>query len=258
MSCIARSNRAPFMALLAAGLFMAGAGTPLHAQKVAYVASEAIFDRLQEAKSARAKLAEMHGSWMREIQRQEQDIQHQRDDIQANRLLWSTQEQRDAQAKLTDLEGKLATFRNAKYGANGEYEKAQTELFGPIQDKVAKAIEEEAKAQKYDFVFDKSSRGMSMLYASSNYDITYQVLKRLGVEVSPSENPANNPASGGTGSKGAENSALKNRGRRDDTPDNSKPIIDPNDLLKKLDPTGTVVKQDSSGTKPPNQSTGPK
>jgi outer membrane protein len=219
--------------VLASGLLVAGASTPLHAQKICFVASEAIFDRLPDAKSARAKLAEMHASWMREIQRQEQEIQHLRDDIQANRLLWSTQEQHDAQTRLADLESKLTTYRTGKYGSNGEYEKTQNDLFGPIQDKVSKAIEEEARAQKYDFVFDKSSRGLPMLYANSNYDITYQVLKRLGVEVSASEF-APHPATdaGGSGGKGSENNALKNRGRREEPADSK---TDPNDLLHKKD-----------------------
>ena len=46
------------------------------------------------------------------------------------------------------------------FGAGGEMDKKQQELIGPVLDKIQKAIEEVAKSQKYDYVFDKSSRGM--------------------------------------------------------------------------------------------------
>ena len=54
----------------------------------------------------------------------------------------------------------LVAYRSAKFGPNQEYERQQTEMMGPIIDRVSKAIEDEARAGKYDIVFDKSSRGM--------------------------------------------------------------------------------------------------
>ncbi len=241
-----RNNRAIVLGLAAVILVLVAAGTPLHAQKVAIVASEAIFDRLPDAKTARSKLAEMHTTWMREIQRQETEIQRLQGDIQANRLLWSTQEQQDAQARLADMESKLSTYRTSKYGANGEFERTQTELMGPIQDKVSKAIDEEAKSQKYDIVLDKSSRATLVLYVNPSYDITYQVLKRLGVEVPASDMPTDPSAAGGAGKGGSEANAMRNRGRRDDPTDTPK-VVDPNDLLK-------GGGQNQPGTQPANQS----
>ncbi|HVZ39646.1 MAG TPA: OmpH family outer membrane protein [Candidatus Kapabacteria bacterium] len=208
---------------------------PASAQKIAYVATEAIMDKLPDAKNARAKLSELQLGWMRDIQRQEQEISKLKADIESNRLLWSVQEKRDADAKLADLEAKLAAFRAAKFGPQQEYEKQQTELMGPVVEKVAKAIEDEAKAQKFDYVFDKSSRAMSMLYANPANDITWAVLKRLGVE--PEAAPPGGPAAHAEGDAKSEQDARKNRGARRDNPAPSLPTdkpIDPNKL-----PTGT-------------------
>jgi outer membrane protein len=218
-----------------------GAAT-VHAQKVAYVATEAIVEKLPEAKAARSKLSELQLSWMREIQRQEQEISKLRGDIETNRLLWSAQEKRDADSRLADVESKLAAYRSAKFGPNQEYERQQTEMMGPIIERVSKAIEDEARAGKYDIVFDKSSRGMPILYANPAIDITWAVLKRLGVE--PTE------ASGGAAGRvepdsKREQDARRNRGQRDvQNPFGGDPI-DPN---KVLDPNTNSGGSGGTGT----------
>lgn len=234
-------------------LLLAGGASTATAQKVAYVASEAIVDKLPEAKAARAKLSELQLSWMREIQRQEQEISKLQGDIESNRLLWSAQEKRDADAKLVDLQSKLVTYRSSKFGPNQEYERQQTELMGPIIDKVSKAIEDEARSGKFDIVFDKSSRGMPILYANPAIDITWGVLKRLGVE--GAEPPAGGAAGRVEPDSKSEQDARRNRGRRDAGPTDSKPF-DPNQILQgNENPDGTDSGTNSggssgSGTKP--------
>lgn len=173
----------------AALAFTAGA----HAQKTAYVASEEILARLPEVKDARARLAELQSAWMREIQQFEQEIAKQKAEIESNRLLWSLQERREGEGKLKELEQKLAKFRASKYDAGGEYEKMHAEIITPLYDRVFAAITEEAKAQKYDFVFDKSTRGMPMLYANPDYDLTAAVLKRLGVKIEATDSEQKPP-----------------------------------------------------------------
>lgn len=208
--------------------------------KTAFVASEAIMEKLGDAKAARTKLSEVQLGWMRDIERQEAEIAKMRGDIQTNRLLWSTQEKRDAESKLADLESKLNAFRLAKFGPRGEFERQQSDIMGPVVEKISKAIEEEARAQKYDFVWDKSSRGATMLYANPANDITWDVLKRLGVEVSDSITRIAVPTEGSSSTE----DAMRNRGRRDrGTDPSSDPSADPEaiDPNKALKPVETPV-----------------
>lgn len=170
---------------LAAGLFLSAHDAS--AQKVAYVASTAIFDRLPQAIEARNKLAEVQGKWSREIKGMEDQVMVLRAEIDKNRLLWSEQERNEKTGALRDVEAKLADFRAKKFGPNGEFETQYQQLMAPVVEIVSLAITAEAEAQEYDFVFDKSSRGLPMLFANPEYDLTYAVLKRLGVEVDPSE-----------------------------------------------------------------------
>jgi outer membrane protein len=218
--------------LLVVAIGVAGLSLPALAQKTAYVASEEILSRMGEVKDARAKLADMQANWMREIQTQESEIARQRGEIETNRLLWSSQERRDAEGKLRDLEVKLAQFRSSKYDAGGEYEKLHNEMLQPLYQKVFTAINEEAKAQKYDFVFDKSSRGLPMLYANPDYDLTAAVLRRLGVKIDASE--LQEGAEDPTTTEGR--SPRRGRPRGGDTSSE-----DPNDVLK-----GTTTEEESS------------
>lgn len=206
---------------------VAFAGSVATAQntRIAYVASEAIMSRLPEAQNARAKLAETQASWLREIQRQEGEIASVRREISTNRLLWNQQEKQDAAARLADLESKLAAYRASKFGPKGEYEKLQQDVMSPIVEKVAKAIEEEARAGKYDYVLDKSNRGAGILFANPNNDLTMGVLRRLGVDVSQEFTPSEEPPSS---QQGSASDAVRNRGRRER--DDAHPT-DPNQVL---------------------------
>lgn len=215
--------RAVLGAILVVGSTAVGQPT-----RIAYVATEAILDRLPDARSARAKLAEIQSSWLREIERQEGAIATVRQEIQTNRLLWNQQEKQEATARLADLESKLAAYRSARFGPKGEYEKLQVELIAPIVDKVNKAIEEEARAGKYDYVFDKSSRAMGIVYANPANDITVGVLRRLGVDVSQEFSGTTAPP---PVDQGTESDAMRNRGRRDRSSLPEQPP-DPNDVLQ--------------------------
>lgn len=209
-------------------LLIVSAG-PVFAQKVYYVASEAILNRLPEVRVAKSRLAELQATWTREVQQQEADISTLRLDIDKNRLLWSAQERREADARLRDLEAKLAAYRNAKFGAQGEYEREHSELMKPVFDRVWKAIEEEARAQKVSMVLDKSSRGMSILFADPEYDLTFAVLQRLGIKLDPSEMPQLDPPKGETESNARSNRGRRGRGEATNAPT---PETDPNAVLE--------------------------
>jgi outer membrane protein len=222
----------PIFRVLAPVAMLLALAAPATAQKLAFVASEEILNRLPEVKDARARLGELQSNWMREIQRQEGDISQLRTQIETNRLLWSVQERRDAEGRLKELESRLTTFRSDRYDSGGEYEKAHQELMSPLYRRVFEAIAEEAKAQRIDFVFDKSSRGMPMLYANADYDLTPQVLTRLGLKLDASELlPAGAPLD-----DAVEGGASPRRGRRD--PAAPPPSGDPNEVL--IDKNGRI------------------
>ncbi|MBL0332843.1 MAG: OmpH family outer membrane protein [Chlorobiota bacterium] len=200
------------------------------AQKLGYVSSAALMDKFPEAKTALGKLSEFQINWLNDIENQEKSIRIQKDSIFNNRLLWSSQERKDADSKLSELISKLSSFRLGKFGENGEYEKKQLEIMNPVLDKISKAIEDEAKSQKMDFIFDKSNRTLPMLYSNPNNDISVLVLKRLGVDISKDSLNSNQ--------KDSQKDVMNARGKgRDENPQqNQVPKFDPNDLLNGIKP----------------------
>jgi outer membrane protein len=48
----------------------------------------------------------------------------------------------------------------------------------PVQDRVFKAVQDIAKEESYDFVFDKSG-DILLMYTNDKYDLTPKILTRL-------------------------------------------------------------------------------
>ena len=70
-------------------------------------------------------------------------------------------------------------FRKDKFAqGTGEIYKKQDEIFGPVKDKIYKAIQKVAKKEGMKFVFDKAG-DVVLLYADAEYDLTYKVLDLL-------------------------------------------------------------------------------
>jgi hypothetical protein len=97
---------------------------------------------------------------------------------------------------------------------------------------VSAAIELEMKAQKYDYVFDKSNRSIGMLFANPDYDLTPAVLTRLGVKPETTESAP--PGSGTPASDAARNRGNRDRGAT--TPPPSSGTFDPNTSLEEKPP----------------------
>jgi len=149
--------------------------------KIGYVDSDSIMDNLPDVQDARQKLDAMIREWQNEIKRMESEYNKKKDDLDKRNLIMTDQTRAEAQKELTELENKISTFRDQKFGANGELFQKQDELMKPVQNKVFNAIQEIATDEDLDFVFDRSGDIM-LLYAKPDYDITARVLEKLKKE----------------------------------------------------------------------------
>lgn len=149
--------------------------------KVGYVDSDTILDNLPDAQDARQKLDALIQEWQNELRKMEADIKAKRDDFEKRKLIMTEQTSKETEQEITNLEAELSTFRDKKFGANGEVFQKQNELMKPIQNKVFNTIQQIALEEDLDFVFDRSGDIM-FLYAKEEYDLTAQVLERLKLE----------------------------------------------------------------------------
>ncbi len=146
--------------------------------KIGYVDSDAIMDNLPDAQDAKQKLNELVQEWQTELSNLESKWKTKYDDYDKRKLIMTDQTRAETEADLVKLEQAVTDYREKKFGTNGEVFQKQDELMKPVQNKVFNAIQEVAKEEDLDFVFDKSGDVM-LLYAKDEYDITPKVMDKL-------------------------------------------------------------------------------
>jgi outer membrane protein len=146
--------------------------------KIGHINSEQIMQALPEAQDAQKSLDNMVGQWESELQKMQADWKKKFDEYDKKKLILTDQARADQEKELRDLEQSIADYRNRKFGQNGELFQKQNEVMKPIQNKMFKILEDIAKEDGYDYVFDKSGE-ILLLYTNDKYDLTTKVLQRM-------------------------------------------------------------------------------
>lgn len=102
------------------------------------------------------------------------------DEYDTRKLILTEQARAAEEQQLRELDQAIADFRTRKFGPNGELFQKQEEVMKPIQNKLFKVLEEIAKEEEYDYIFDKSGE-ILLLYANESRDLTQTVLTRMQV-----------------------------------------------------------------------------
>ncbi len=147
-------------------------------QKIGFIDSESIMKQLPEAQDAQKKIDILIQNWKDEIADMETEWKAKFDTYDRRKLIMSDQSRSNAEKELQELDKKIMDFRTQKFGQNGELSAKQLEAMKPIQDKIFLALQEVAKEEKYDFVFDKSGQ-LYLLITNEKYDLTVMVLEKF-------------------------------------------------------------------------------
>lgn len=146
--------------------------------QIGYVDSDAIIKSLPDAQDAQKRLDALIQEWKEEIQRMEKDLDIKTKDFDKRKLVMSDTKRITIEKELEKLKTDIDKYRNSKFGYKGELYSKQEEEMKPIQNKIFTAIEEVAKDEDLDFVFDKSGDIM-FLFAKEKYDITQKVIIKI-------------------------------------------------------------------------------
>lgn len=162
--------------VLFAVLLVTGAGVAQ--MKIGHINSEAIMQALPEAVDAQKTLDGFVASWEAELQKMQSEWKKKYDDYDKRKLILTEQSRAKEERELRELDQAIVDFRNRKFGQNGELFQKQNDVMKPIQNKLFKVLESIAKEDGFDYVFDKSG-DILLLYATSKYDLTETVLRRM-------------------------------------------------------------------------------
>lgn len=164
--------------ILASFLLLIGLGAS--AQKFAYVDTEYILKHMPEYKSSLTQIDGMSQQYQKQIDDSFIEIDKMYKAYQADQVLLTDDMRKRRENDIIEKEKKAKELQRLKFGPEGELFQMRTKLLKPIQEKIATVIAETAKSKFIDFVFDKSSKSTMMIYASASYDISNDVIIRLG------------------------------------------------------------------------------
>jgi len=164
--------------IFASVLLLIGLGAS--AQKFAYVDTEYILKHLPDYKSAQNQIDGLSQQYQKQIDDSFVEIDKMYQAYQKDQVLLTDDMRKRRENDIIEKEKKAKELQRVKFGPEGELFQMRIKLLKPIQDKVATVVSETAKNKFIDFVFDKSSESTMMIYASSSYDISNDVILRLG------------------------------------------------------------------------------
>jgi outer membrane protein len=168
-------------ALLIILIILAALPTTAAAQspKIGYVNSAKILTEFPEAIEANKKLDGMGKKWQADLEKMSKEFQTKYEEYQKKEPLLKEEEKRSRQAELTEQQQKVLQYRQEKFGNDGELAIATDSLLRPIKLKVMKVIEQVAKEQKIQFMFDRNEQIIVLLYGEAKFDYTNLVIDRL-------------------------------------------------------------------------------
>lgn len=147
--------------------------------KIGFVNSAKILQEYPDAQEANKKLDEVGKRWQAELEKMSRDLQQKYEDFQKKEPLLKEEEKRVQREELITLEQRGIQFRQDKFGSDGELAYATDSLLRPIKLRVMQVIEQVAKEEKIQFMFDRNDQIMVLLYGELKYDFTNLIIDRL-------------------------------------------------------------------------------
>jgi len=165
------------LALFTTALFLF-AGTGL-AQKFAFVDSEYILQNIPSYNAAQEELNKISEGWEKEIAEEYEEIENMYKTYQSERVLLTDEMKRKREDEIMNKEQEVKELQAKYFGPEGDLAKKREELVKPIQDAIYTTVKELSAEGSYAVIFDTAS-GASILYSNPRYDLSDEVLKKLG------------------------------------------------------------------------------
>ena len=165
------------LTILTAALFLF-AGTAM-AQKFAFVDSDYILQNIPSYNAAQEQLNKISETWEQEISAEYEVIEKMYKTYQSERVLLTEEMRKKREEEIMTRERQVKELQAKYFGPEGSLAEKRRELVKPIQDAIYKAVKELSAEGAYAVIFDTAS-GASILYSNPRYDLSDEVLKKLG------------------------------------------------------------------------------
>jgi len=160
-------------------LLVAIMATTAWGQRFAYVDTEYILDNIPEYQAAEREIEQLSVEWQAELEDMFAEVDRLYREYQAEAPLLPDDMKQEREDEIIRLEQEAKDLQMQRFGREGELFRKREELLEPIQDRVYNAVEEIASRGNYAVIFDRAG-GVSMIYTDVRYDLSDDVLQRLG------------------------------------------------------------------------------
>ncbi len=164
--------------MITLGILILSAGFTF-AQRYAFVDTEYILSNIPSYKASQDKLDQFSKEWEKEISDEYAEVEKMYKDYQNEQVLLTREMKIKREEEIIGKEKAVKELQNKYFGREGDLYKKRQELIKPIQDEVYNAVKEIAVEGNYAVIFDTAS-GPSMLYTNPKYDLSDDVLEKLG------------------------------------------------------------------------------
>jgi len=149
------------------------------AQKYAFVDSEYIRKNIPAFTTAQEQLDKLSKQWEKEVTDGYAVVEQMYKSYQSESVLLSQEMKTKREEAIIAKEKEMKELQNKYFGVEGDLFKKREELVKPVQDEILKAIKEIAVDGSYAVIFDTAAGG-NILFANPKFDISDQVLEKLG------------------------------------------------------------------------------
>ena len=162
-------------------LVLVAAGDAAAQQRIGFIDSETVLNRIPEYATVQQQVDRMAAEWESEIDTKQKDVDDMFREYQARELLYTSDERRNKREEIVRAEEEVERLRMQYFGPEGELFTEQDKLIRPLQERILAAVEEVATSEGYDYVFDKSGDFL-FLFAREQNDLSDKVLQELGID----------------------------------------------------------------------------
>ena len=146
--------------------------------RIGYIDTEYILQNVPEYSEATSQLDSKAQKWKNEIDKKLKTVEQKRTDLNNEKALLTKELIEEREEDITFEEKEVLDYQQKRFGPNGDLMIQKRQLMQPVQDQIFQAVQDIAKAKKYDFVFDKSA-DVVMLYSADRFDMSEQVLRTI-------------------------------------------------------------------------------
>jgi outer membrane protein len=150
-----------------------------YAQKIAFIESEFILDKVSSYKMAKEKLDKQSQDWQKEIEGKMKELDILYKKFQSEQALYTEQMKQEKINEVEKKEKEVADLQKQRFGPNGDVFKKRQELIQPIINQMFDEVKKIAESKGYDLVIDKNN-GNSIVYNNTKLNISDQVVKAMG------------------------------------------------------------------------------